>query len=429
MGSFNTTCAISHSPIRPNDKVRLLFIATDTHECVQTSLDSLRKDHLFCGSNMYASDEFRVLGGISLKCTYEDYNNYELIQNDFNSEYILNIIRKNYYFNPPVVETSEYGYTPDPGASVIPAEDLTFENIIDLANEGRLFFNESREFAKFPMVNIMAIHEAVYQSIIDRKVDCWWWEEDGVRQPHGLRGLEDYTRKALKDYVHVDPLTTETYKERLADCLATGMDEGKAHQIAFLMAEMKIQRGGDSDYQKWKFVFDTNNPILEMRDYNEKRSDEHKVQFPYNDEQMVIDVTESYYFDIMMNGSFYKYMPMGTSSQEYDLTESVNNLIGIAKAVQETNNRYDDEYLPCKTVVSNHLEIDIASIIGTIDDWYNPGEEDHNAWLELLEDFQTQFELTGTDRIIIPANIMASPDYEMLAEVMQSSGVDLHIVK
>src|ERR1044071_4618706 len=124
MGSFNTTCAISHAPIRPNDKVRLFFLASQTGY----SVDS-RKSILSIGCQCYPWDDFQVIGGISLEATYEDYNSYSFDEKSIFAQLILNQIKKNYSENVSI-EGKEYN--PYHDHMDVNVNDLDWEKILEM---------------------------------------------------------------------------------------------------------------------------------------------------------------------------------------------------------------------------------------------------------------------------------------------------------
>lgn len=411
MGSFNAACAISKSPLRPGDKVRLMFIGTNEQYYGNVeSKESLRRNGLFQGTTMYSSDTFRVLGGVSLQCTYEDYGNFELIEKSFFSEYLLDKIQEK--------QGADY-------------DRMTFEEALEQIYEGQLFLHpvSDGEFSKIPYLNIMAIHEEVYQVLLNKDFYTWWWEEDGVKHPSGNRKLADFVRKEIKERAPSDVRKTERFVE-LYEIFSRSMTPEQADEIAYSMAELdnRIRSRSDS-YDRWKFCYGAETPYHEMTEYNNKRTDEERAEFPITDEEMITRMMEAYVFNIAMDTNHYQYLPGGLSGQEYDLAPYANTLIDIARAVIATNNREDDEKLPTRTVVSHYSEISLDAIKASVVDWYDDTESDYaRSWYELIADFENQFEVLKTDTIIITKEQLQTPEYEDLREVVPN-GADLKITR
>lgn len=200
MGCFNYTCAISHAPIRPNDKVRLFFIASSTTRFGD-------KNYTFNGFQLEPYDAFKVIGGISLKSSYLDYGNFDL-DNSIYTKYILSVIQKNY-----IMQTEN-----DIQKSIfmkkyinIEKENLTFEHIMNMIHHGCLYIkSEHGEHAV--IVNLMAVHEEIYNMMCKEVGDIG---EDAQNEDYAYKKVNPY--KELMAFRKNDTPNIKIYKHYKQD--------------------------------------------------------------------------------------------------------------------------------------------------------------------------------------------------------------------
>lgn len=162
MGSFNTTCAVSHASIRDGDKVRLFFLLSNQFSYnFDPQRDSINK-----GGQCYPWDDFTIIGGVSIPATYVDYGSYDFDEKSIEALYIHDFITTNYVEN-----VSEKGreYNEFHDHMDVKAEDLSWSKIQHMINSGRLFLNGSgynKDKSNLPFVAVFAVHENVYQVMI-----------------------------------------------------------------------------------------------------------------------------------------------------------------------------------------------------------------------------------------------------------------------
>lgn len=186
MGCFNYTCAISHAPIRPNDKVRLFFIASNTTRFGD-------KNYTFNGFQLEPYDAFKVIGGISLKSSYLDYGDFDFgIDGSIYAKHILSIIKKNY-----ITQTEN-----DLKKSIfmkeyinIQKENLSFDHVMNMVHHGCLYI-KSEYGDDTLIVNVMAVHEEIYNMM------CKEIGDSGEEAQN-----EDYAYKKINPYKELMTLT------------------------------------------------------------------------------------------------------------------------------------------------------------------------------------------------------------------------------
>jgi hypothetical protein len=153
MGSFNLSCAITKAPIKEKQKVRLFFI-TDTGGYKGDGLN---------GCLVYPESGYEVIG-FPIKAKYSDYGTYEIDDESDVAEMTLKIIKTNYAEN--IVEEGktidDYNLTHD--HMNIAVDNLDWYTVQDMIHSGRLFLNNR---TKKSHVAIMAVHEKVYQKMIE----------------------------------------------------------------------------------------------------------------------------------------------------------------------------------------------------------------------------------------------------------------------
>lgn len=202
MGCFNYTCAISHAPIRPNDKVRLFFIASNTTRFGD-------KNYIFNGFQLEVHDAFKVIGGISLKSSYLDYGDFDIdCDSSIYTKHVLSTIQKNY-----IMQTEN-----DVRKSIfmknyinILKDNLDFQNIMKMIHHGCLYI-KSEYSDDALIVNVMAVHEDIYNMMCKEVGD---FEEDAKNEDFAYKKINPY--KELMSLTKGDDADRKIYKRYKKD--------------------------------------------------------------------------------------------------------------------------------------------------------------------------------------------------------------------
>lgn len=418
MGSFHTTCAVSHSPIREGDKVRLFFLASQPS---WYQFDPLRHS-LNQGCQCYAWDDFNVIGGISLEAKYSDYNTYEFDEDSIYARYIRWIIRNNYAMNVPV-EGKEYNEFHD--HMNVPKEDLTWEKIFDMQHSGRLFLKGYGD-GPLPFVGIMAIHESVYQIMLNEPFEVYVGREDGNDNPYKTVTFETALAKklAINDQQELEKLAQQ-FKEYVKD---QDWSEEKQNEYALRMAQNKID--SRSERHQLNFVYTNGGtPYSQMRDllnHNNSKddSDETKVDLGgVTLDDIKAKTFEGEFFNQRFDERNFMYRPIMTSGQEHDLVRDGIFWSKVSAAIGSIGSEWEeDEHVVTRKYSKSWQEVTIAEIMERLTDWYEADDEEFieqkNLFDELLKD---------KDEVVISAEDFDKPEYSAIRSLIWNKSLDLHI--
>ena len=419
MGSFNTTCAVSHSPIREGDKVRLFFLVSQPSwykfDPIHHSLNK--------GCQCYAWDDFQVIGGISLEAKYSDYNTYEFDEESIYARYIRWLIRTNYSMNIPE-EGKEYNESHD--HMNVPKDDLSWEKIFDMQHSGRLFL-KGYGGGPLPFVGIMAIHESVYQIMLNEPFEIYVGRDNGNVNPYKTVTFESALAKKLSvtDQQELDKLVQE-YKEY---CKDQDWSEEKQNEVALSMAQHKID--SRSECYELKFAYTNGKtPYAQMRDllnhHNEKDdSDETKVDLGgITLDDIKAKTFECAYFTERFDERHFMYRPIMTSGQEHDLVRDGIFWSKVSAAIGSIGSEWEEEeHVVTRKYSKSWQEVTIAEIMERLTDWYEADDEDFieqkNLFNELLKD---------KEKIIIEAANFDKPEFSAIRSLIWNTSLDLHII-
>lgn len=156
MGSFNTTCAITRTPIREGQEVRVFFLFIDQFgEDYSLRTTGLRTS-ILAGSRCYPWDVCQVIG-YPLKGVYADYNQYEFDDDSDLVKSTLAVINNHYAPNKP--DSDKVNRCSNEHINIEQIESMY--QLQDMEHDGAVRFGRHKG-----MLAKMAIHEEVYQYII-----------------------------------------------------------------------------------------------------------------------------------------------------------------------------------------------------------------------------------------------------------------------
>lgn len=371
MGSFNTTCAISHTPIRDGDAVRLFFLKSNSD------------DHN--GFECYPHDNFQIVGGIALKATYADYNNYEFDEDSVEAKYILSLLKEEYLENVPEpgVKYNEYH-----DHMSIKVEDLDFETIQNMTHSGRFFV---RKYGKEKgYIATMAVHESIFNVVQAKSYENHEFD-DNRNSIYTTFTLEDEIAKEIASqtamtYEQCFKIEYEKVLERHKDKLG-GEDSEKilelVERLAEFAAEEKVSGLYDSDSHRYEYIVNRRNPVkymarflreqkkLESEEYDDVEA--HNIQLSLEElESVVRPVCEVRFFNIGMYTYNLMYRPIMTSGQEHDLPAHAQFLHEMADAISMIPSPWgDDESIATKIHKELWQEVTLTQLKARYDEWYD----------------------------------------------------------
>lgn len=420
MGSFNTTCAISHTRIRPNDKVRLFFLASKGGYYKDPE-----RNILSIGCKCYPWDDFEVIGGISLEATYEDYNNYSFQEDNIFSVYIYNLIRRNYSPNVSV-EGEEYNEYHD--HMDVKVDDLDWEKIMDMIHSGRLYLNGYGRGAK-PAVAMMAIHESVYQIMMDETYEKYVNETSDYRNATYVTvGFQDVLKKNLEKEA-LSNLDSDW--ERFLTHFQKKVDAGEITQEQAVIEAKSFARFNKSTNRDHlsQYTFQSESPLNGLRSISEEIKDmiDKGENFPFNppdDNDLIAKHTEGLYFNSRMSTHNFMYRPLMTSGQEHDLTADGVFWSKVSNVLMTMNREYEsEEHILTRKISKQWQEIKLSEIHSTFKEWF-----DEDDLEERITGINSLFinNPKGSFVTILAGNIK-NPEYKALAEVIWNKELDIII--
>lgn len=420
MGSFNTTCAISHAPIRPNDKVRLFFLASQTGY----SVDS-RKSILSIGCQCYPWDDFKVIGGISLEATYEDYNSYSFDEKSIFAQLILNQIKKNYSENVSI-EGKEYNSSHD--HMDVNVNDLDWEKILHMIHSGRLYLKAFGHQAS-PAVGMMAIHESVYEIMMKETYEQYKVDNNDYKNAYYITvGFEDRLKEDVEKYnAEIGENAWKEFYQYFEEEVQKGemTEEDAIKQSKFML---KHRNEFESD-PYCRFAFQSASIIRELRTFSQKiaklKNTENALEVnEHSDIDLIKKHTESIYFNERMMTHNFMYRPLMTSGQEYDLRDHGVFLKKVSDAILTISSpAEEDEYLATKKFSKQWQEINLSEILERLEGWYN--KEDLKEQIDLLKPIFENLSLG--EKLIIDSSEIRNEKYKSLIEMVWNKHLDLHI--
>lgn len=416
MGSFHTTCAISHSPIREGDKVRLFFLASQPN---WYKFDPLR-DSLNKGCQCYAWDDFQVIGGISLEAKYSDYNTYEFDEESIFARYIRWIIRSNYAMNVPV-EGQEYNEYHD--HMNVPVDDLDWEKIFDMQHSGRLFL-KGYGSGPLPFVGIMAIHESVYQIMLNEPFEVYTGKGE---HPYKMVTFESALAKkmATDDQAVLNELAEE-FKQYYKD---DDWTEEKINEVSLKMAQHKLD--SISENYNLKYVYSNGKtPYSQLRDLmnhnnNKDDSDETKVNLGnVSLDDIKAKVYEGEYFNARFDDRHFMYRPLMTSGQEHDLVKDGIFWSKVSAAIGSIGSEWEEEeHVVTRKYSKSWQEITVSEIMEPLVDWYEPDDKEFIEYKNLFDEL-----LKDKEKVIISAEDLNKPEFSAIRSLIWNTSIDLHII-
>lgn len=420
MGSFNTTCAISHSAITPGDKVRLFFLASQDGYS-----EDAQKNILSIGCQCYPWDDFKVIGGISLEATYEDYNSYSFDEKSIFSQLILSQIKENYLENVSV-EGKEYNSYHD--HMDVNVNDLDWEKILNMIHSGRLYLKGYGRGVN-PAVAMMAIHESVYNVMMKETYEKYKCDTDNYKDAYYVTvGFEDALKENIEKYEvkEDDDSWKNLYKHFKNDIKDGKMTEAEAIQQSKIMAKIYNQMDRDPDCN---FVFQSRSIIQSLRHFSDKilklKNTENEIEInEYSDRDLIKKHTESIYFNGRMMIHNFMYRPLMTSGQEYDhiadgiFWQKVSN-----ELLTKTDSYEEDEHVVTRKLSKQWQEINLSDILERFEEWFE--DEDLEDRINSLKPIFNDF--NENEILIIPFPELKNEKYKPLIELIWNKELDLHI--
>lgn len=422
MGSFNTTCAISNAPIRDGDKVRLFFLKSNADDNN--------------GCSCYPHDDFQIVGGIALKATYADYNNYELEdENSIQAQYILSLLKEDYLENipEPGVKYNEYH-----DHMSVKVEDLDFEVIQNMMHSGRFFVQKYYGSGK-SFIAAMAVHESIFEVVKAKSYENHELDKANNNVIYTTITLEDEIAKeiAANSGMTYEQYYQAAYKkilDRHKDKLG-GENTEKVLELVESLAEFEAEEKSsglyDPDSHRYEFIANRRNPIKYMARFLreqkklESAEDVEAHDIVLSDEEMesiVRSACEVRFFNIGMYTNNLMYRPIMTSGQEHDFAAHAQFLHDMADAISAIPSPWgDDESMSTKMHKELWQEVTITELKERYEEWYDD---------EAAERLQPIIDKMGDSEMIViqPSEWSWREDPLDIYDIFDNKSVELRIL-
>lgn len=420
MGSFNTTCAVSNTPILEGDEVRLFLLASNK---LYVEKD-VKKTGLAHGCQCYPWDDFQVIGGFPLKAKYADYDDYTVDEESIEARFIMMKLRQNYLMQTREEGKKYNGWEED--FLDIPAADLTWPLVFDMHHR-ECFWLQGYGNYNTPYLGIMAIHESVYQLILDEDHEVYVGYPEGMDyrsdfHPYENRNFQIALQKEMTRDLEVEKaIIAKEFYSMYQDDLKNGvMTEEQMHERCNRMAEMRLM---DRDSYKMQYAYSTSSiyrEIVESVTRFNKNNPERAVELDLNAIRAL--EFEAMYFNSRMQARNLMYRPIMISGQEHDRTADSIFLQKVAAAVGALNTEWEeDEHVLTKKFTASWQEVTVPQIVERITDWYE-GEDD-------LEDHITYIKnlIGDKDVVVFTKDDLEKEENKFLRSLIWNKTLDLHL--
>lgn len=404
MGSWNTTCAVSSTPIINGSKVRLFFLASNK----KSYNPDLKRDSIFNSYLSYPYSAFRVIGGLGVKASYDDYGRFDIEESSIEAQVILNSLKNCYTMNERKEDIKDNF---DNEFINIPAEELTFKKIQKMIHANQFFMKSFMSDKIFDFAAVMAIHEDVYNVILNEVTEVYTGN-DGCA--YDYLTFEDVLNKEVKKY---QTWESDCIKEaeKYKSVFSNESDEVIKTQKAMNMAKMMVRYSPDYELHYSNQHF---NPLEAMLDLLPNHPEESK-------ESCIKKYGEVKHFRDKMEAHNMMFRPMMTSGQTYDYANDVLFLQKIANAVATLDSGFEEEeHVLTKKCSKMWQEAKLSEFANYIKEIW--GDEDKHEYYEQLNEFKEKYKDTKK-MIITSEELVENESYGFLKKLVMNKELELHI--
>lgn len=351
------------------------------------NFDPLRNS-LSQGSQCYPHDDFTVIGGISLEAEYSDYNSYSFDQESIFAHYIHSIILRDYVMNISE-EGKEYNTYHD--HMDVPKSDLTWEKIQDMIHCGRLHLC-SYGNCNIPFVTTMAIHESVYQIMLNESFERYIGYPDGVDCNSDFYPYETVDFNSLLAYEMTKNNTTEIEK-RTQELIVMFKDDleadpEKEDKILNMISHMVNSEINSRHQNGYDYAHTVISPLEELRKLAETNTTdkENGVEFtPFTDVDLISKTFEGRFFDGRMKTHNIMYRPIMNSGHGSELSSGGVFWMKVGAALMSMDCQTEDHFSTTK-YSEQWQEMTYEQMISGFNEWYEETDEEYSTLVTQLDE-------------------------------------------
>ncbi|AGN30312.1 hypothetical protein VPFG_00314 [Vibrio phage nt-1] len=420
MGSFNTTCAISRTPINEGDEARVFFLIMQAND-IQRSIEEKQFSNIMMGCGCYPWDNFKIIG-YPLKGKYADYNRYEFEDQQMSDE-VLRLINKIYMPNRVTEgkELSDYNSYHD----YMEIDEIeSMHELQDMEHSGAL--RVESYFGPTAIVK-MAIHEEIYQELIISGEMTTGWGEDAKTKTFEQEVQELYERHAAAG--DKDPLSPDDRKlidETRADMYAKA-DAGEADADGKIITREIVD----------KMIERFENMLARKTDYYDPfdRAEWSERTYPVrsmqesDDNEFIRKLAEGHiglkWTALWFQANNYEFGPAITSGQWGDRLAEAERLRKLADIVEsKVPEYYYEEHIPVRKERTVRLVMKRSELVESYTDWYGEDADEMAELQEAIDSMKEQSSFKVGDENCKMAQFLASNECIMEGEAKDGDMIE-----
>lgn len=382
MGSFNTTCVVSKSPIVPNQKVRVFFLVMDSSSIHYDKREKDQFSNILMGSSCYPWDNFQVVG-YPLLATYDDYNRYVFDDKEMEA-LTLKTINKIYKPNR-IAEgktTKDYNSCHD-YLDVETLDDM--KQLQDIEHSGALRVKTPHGES---IIAKMAIHEEIYQELILKGK----FNSLNDDQTEYIRFTYESYVSSLTDK-YLNPKKTEpvlnAFEKEFIESIRKDFDEkigkedknGKiitkdhADKVIARHIESFSEREVFSSVERDKWLSSTY-PLKDIK----KNDFKEKIIQAWTGLKLTADWFQS---------NNMEFLPVVTSGQCFDYDDTSNTLVKISNIVKGlAPDHWHEEELKLESEWSEKIVLPLSEIELKFSDWFLKTDDEFKEYLRVADELK-----------------------------------------
>ncbi|CAM0061395.1 hypothetical protein VPHD527_0325 [Vibrio phage D527] len=387
MGSFNTTCAITRTPIQEGALARVFFLEMDAWELNNSYRNGLI-GNIMTGCGCYPWDNFKILG-LPLLGKYDDYNRY-VFQDSATEQLTLDAIRERYLPNKIAEGKTMEDYNSCHDYMEI-SNISDMHELQDMEHSSALRIKSVHGYPTH--VVKMAIHEEVYQMMLEGTMREGWGEDAKTYT------FADEVQACLKQHTNVatgwDSLTEEQkdYINAVRDGMYAKADAGEINErtekpYTREATDMRVERLIESfaegldlglrERTEWFARIDLRQMFRDVGEDEEATDAE------------LLALAEAYigakWCARWMQCHNYEFGPAMTCGQDYDTSSHSSRLRKLADIIESKKSEYHyEEAVEVKTIRSVRSELSIAEIKRRFTEWYDESDTEYKDMIAIVD--------------------------------------------
>lgn len=382
MGSFNTTCAVSKTPILEGQQVRVFFLKINNYPKVQTQNTGLFSN-IYQGLNCYPWDNFKVIG-YPLLGKYADYNHYEFEDPEM-SNLVLSII--NNIYEPNRVKKGRKKEDYNKYHDYMDIETIeNMQQLQDMEHSGAL---RVKSYSDTTLICKMAIHEEIFQQLI-LSGEVFGVKDYNDRTPYTFEQfVTHYISKYEKNKTNVE---LKDYEEEIIQKHKEDLESqiGQTNNKGILITQQYVEEEIERQIKSFSFF----NQRELFRNDGENWQTDTDVSVNVQDNSFYPHIIEAWAIGEWTKNFFYnknlEFAPVVSSGQEYDFDNDALYLRKLAGIINSLKSKWDDEEsLSIETETTIKQYISLKDICNKCEDWFLGDEKIINEYHKVVEHLKT----------------------------------------